>query len=188
MNRAALAGGLLIIAAAALVAYRRDVLPESVGDVLDTVGDSMTTIDGGNANLRAFLRMIRTAEGTAGPDGYRMLFGGRLFDSYADHPRQLVKLSGYTTTAAGAYQILAGTWDEYRAGLPDFGPDSQDECAARLIKRRGALGDVYAGRFDTAVRKCGKEWASLPGSPYGQPVKTMAQVQAAYASAGGAFA
>ena len=40
-----------------------------------------------NSNLQAFLAMIRQAEGTAGRDGYSMLFGGSLFDSFADHPR-----------------------------------------------------------------------------------------------------
>jgi len=37
---------------------------------------------------------------------------------------------------------------------------------------------VKAGRFDAAVAKCAKEWASLPGSPYGQPVKTLDQARA----------
>lgn len=183
--RTALVGGLMLIAVAGAVAYRRELLPTDVADAMDEVIDMPTTIDLTNRNLRAFLRAIRYAEGTAGANGYRMLFGGQLFSGYADHPRVTVRLSGYTTTAAGAYQILASTWDEYRAGLPDFSPASQDECAARLIRRRGALSDVYAGRFEDAVRKCAREWASLPGSPYGQPVRTMDQVRTAYANAGG---
>ena len=186
--KAALVGGLAIIAAAALVAYRRELLPDDAADVIDQAIDMTNSIDTQNANLRAFLWMIRTAEGTAGANGYRMHFGGGLFSSFADHPRLVVSRSGYSSTAAGAYQILARTWDDIRAGLPDFSPASQDEAAARLIRRRGALGDVYAGRFEDAVRKCAKEWASLPGSPYGQPVKTMAQVASAYTGAGGVFA
>ena len=43
-----------------------------------------------DANLRAFLQTIRQAEGTAGPDGYRTMFGGDLINSYADHPRRAV--------------------------------------------------------------------------------------------------
>lgn len=183
--RVALAGGVFVIAAAAAVAYRRDVLPESVADAIDGIVDMPTGIDLENRNLRAFLAAIRYAEGTAGERGYRMLFGGALFDSFADHPRRVVRLSGYVTTAAGAYQILESTWDDIRAGLPDFSPASQDEAAARLIRRRGALSDVYAGRFEAAIRKCAKEWASLPGSPYGQPVRTFDQVRAAYLGAGG---
>jgi muramidase (phage lysozyme) len=76
-----------------------------------------------------------------------------------------------TSTAAGAYQFLARTWDEVAAALelPDFSPQSQDVAALWLIRRRGALADLREGRFDDFVAKCAKEWASLPGSPYGQP-------------------
>lgn len=29
------------------------------------------------------------------------------------------------------------------------------------------------GDWKTALERCNREWASLPGSPYGQPTKTM---------------
>jgi muramidase (phage lysozyme) len=145
-------------------------------------------------NVAAFLSTIRHAEGTAGPTGYRMHFGGELFAHFADHPRRAVtrSLGGQplTSTAAGAYQFLARTWDDVQATLelPDFSPASQDVAAVFLIRRRGALADVRAGRFDDAIAKCAREWASLPGSPYGQPVKTLERVREVYAAAGGAFA
>lgn len=161
-----------------------------VTDALDTITEGYlmpVSLNLADANLQAFQRMIRYAEGTAGANGYRTMFGGRLFDSYADHPRKYWPYANTTTSAAGAYQILERTWDEVKAalGLPDFSPASQDAAAAYLIRRRGALGDVYAGRFAEAVRKCNKEWASLPGSPYGQPTKTLADVQRIYIAAGG---
>lgn len=146
-----------------------------------------------SANLRAFLYVIRWCEGTAGEDGYRMHFGGELFDSFADHPRRAItrKHAGkpITSTAAGAYQFLARTWDECQRALklPDFSPASQDNAAVFLIKRRGALGDVEAGRIEVAIRKCAREWASLPGSPYGQPTKPLAECLAVYHRAGGLF-
>lgn len=146
-----------------------------------------------NANLAAFLHMIRVGEGTADPDGYRRHFGGRLFDSFADHPRIAITAglgrNKYTSTAAGAYQFLSRTWDECAKALnlQDFSPESQDKAAEFLIKRRGALDDVIAGRFDVAVKKCAREWASLPGSPYGQPTKTLEEARAAYVAAGGKF-
>ncbi len=144
-----------------------------------------------NQNVKAFLATIRNGEGTSGPDGYRKLFGGKLFDGFVDHPRspQTYKLKGkpLTSTAAGAYQFLSRTWDglvkKYR--FPDFSPQSQDEGAIGLIIGRGALDDVVAGRFVSAVRKCNKEWASLPESPYGQPTVTMAVARAFYLAAGG---
>ncbi|HJV86916.1 MAG TPA: glycoside hydrolase family 104 protein [Noviherbaspirillum sp.] len=140
-----------------------------------------------NPNVQAILRVIRTGEGTTDDQGYRRIFGGQLFSSYADHPRVSVTKGGYTSTAAGAYQMLASTWDETRKmmGLTDFSPASQDAAAVGRIAARGALDDVLAGRFDTAIKKINREWASLPGSPYGQPVMTWDKARAVYASAGG---
>lgn len=129
--------------------------------------------------IKAFLYMIRYCEGTAGPDGYRTMFGGKLFDSFEDHPRQLVKfkLKGktYKSSAAGAYQFLQSTWDSLvrMYGYKDFSPESQDKAAIQLIKGRKAYDDILKGDIVTAIKKCNREWASLPGSPYGQPVKTL---------------
>ncbi|MDT4864541.1 hypothetical protein FQZ97_993050 [compost metagenome] len=142
-------------------------------------------------NRAAFLMMIRTAEGTAGGNGYRTLFGGGTFDSYADHPRQVItRMSNgkpISSSAAGAYQFLRKTWDTLveRLGLPDFSPASQDVAALELIREAGALGDVDAGRFALAVRKVRKIWASMPGAGYGQPEVALNRLQAAYQAAGG---
>lgn len=191
MRRALLLGGLA--AAGALWAVARsssatasaspvDALETVYGDVLDTLG-----ADGaGQANVAAFLAMISYSEGA----DYNTLYGGGTFASYADHPRVAVTAGGRTSTAAGRYQILARTWDDFVAsqGPHDFSPASQDACAVWLIRRRGALADVRAGRFAAAVAKCAEEWASLPGSPYGQPTHELAQVQAVYENAGGLVA
>lgn len=145
-------------------------------------------------NVQAFLRMLRHGEGTAGDDGYRVQFGGGLFNSFADHPRTPItrKLGGtpITSTAAGAYQFLARTWDGLvqQYGFVDFSPMNQDLGAVALILGRKALDDVIAGRFEDAVRKCNREWASLPGSPYGQPVVTMARARQEYEAHGGTYA
>lgn len=139
-------------------------------------------------NLAACLAVIRACEGTSGPNGYRTLFGGDLFDNgYVDHPRIVVVKSGYKSTAAGAYQALAGTWDDFikAEGPHDFSPSSQDLFARWCIQRRGALADVEAGRLRAAISKCNKEWASLPGSPYGQPVRTLAYCEQIFRTNGG---
>lgn len=140
-----------------------------------------------NGNVQAFLRVIRTGEGTADEAGYRRIFGGQLFASFADHPRIKVTKGAWTSTAAGAYQFLSKTWDETRRvmGLGDFSPANQDLAAVGRIAARGALNDVLAGRFAAAVRKCSWEWASLPGSPYGQPVISWERAGAVFASYGG---
>lgn len=158
------------------------------------------------ANLAAFLLMIRSAEGTAGPNGYRTLFGGRLFEGWDDHPRRAVQFTDKAgrklwTSAAGAYQFMAvspipggstkvNTWDRLaeRLGLPDFSPASQDAAAVELIREAGALGDVQAGRFEAAVGKVRRIWASMPGAGYAQPEKTLDRLAQTYAQAGGAFA
>jgi muramidase (phage lysozyme) len=136
-------------------------------------------------NVQAFLAMLGEFEG--GPEGYAALFGGGRFDSFADHPRTIVTAGGYSSSAAGKYQILARTWDDVRGAIeaPDFTPYWQDVAAVYLIRRRGALADVMAGNFDAAIAKLGKEWASLPGSPYGQPMRSLADARAVYADAGG---
>lgn len=136
----------------------------------------------GNQNVQAFLAVIRKGEGTSDANGYRRLFGGQLFASFADHPRITVRRGGISSTAAGAYQFLASTWDETRKiqGLADFTPANQDLAALGRIAARGALDDVMAGRFEMAVRKCAKEWASLPFSPYGQPVQTFEGAKTVY--------
>lgn len=140
-------------------------------------------------NLSAFLAVIRACEGTAGPNGYRTLFGGTLFNSYDEHPRIKVTASGYTSTAAGAYQILASSWDDYRAKTgagKSFTPEAQDAYAVWAIRdKRKALDDVEAGRLEEAIAKCAKEWASLPGSPYGQPTRTLDYCRRVYRDAGG---
>lgn len=140
-------------------------------------------------NVAAFLRVIRAGESGQDESAYRVMFGGSRFDSFADHPRITNTASGYTSTAAGAYQFLSKTWDECAKALslPDFSPESQDLAAVYLIKRRGALDDVIAGRLDDAIQKCAKEWASLPGSPYGQPTRTLDQARATYLEYGGSL-
>lgn len=157
-----------------------------------------------NTNVLAFARMVRWCEGTWGENGYRIMFGGGQFagldgepgtlDDFADHPRTRVtrtmKGKTYTSQAAGAYQYMPPTWDEVAGwyGLTDFSPKNQDIGFVGLLIKRRALEDVIAGRFDKAVEKCNREWASLPGSPYGQPIKTIEDCRAQYEKWGGQYA
>lgn len=128
-----------------------------------------------SANVKAFLALIKYTEGA----GYQTLFGGEKFISFDDHPRRSItkKLGGrpITSTAAGAYQFLSRTWDEcvVACSLDDFSPVSQDIAALYLIDRRRALDAVIEADWKTAIERCNREWASLPGSPYGQPTKTL---------------
>lgn len=128
-----------------------------------------------NPNVRNFLDMISAAEGTK-THGYNTLFGGGKMESLADHPRILFDFTETTgrpnkTTAAGRYQFLSNTWDEQakKLGLPDFGERSQDLAAVNLLQERGILPDVLQGNWESAVKKSGPIWASLPSANYPQP-------------------
>jgi muramidase (phage lysozyme) len=140
-----------------------------------------------DANVQAFLRVIRQGETGQGDEAYQMLYGGGTFDDLSHHPNRAIAAGKWTSTAAGAYQFLYKTWAEVARAvpLPDFSPRSQDIGAVFLIRRRQALEDVLAGRIEQAIRKCNREWASLPESPYGQPTRTMAQALATYKQWGG---
>ena len=142
-----------------------------------------------NPNVQAFLRVIRAGETSQDAIAYSTMFGGGTFQSFADHPRIKNSAAGLVSTAAGAYQFLERTWDglDAKYNFPDFSPATQDFAAVALILGRGALDDVLAGRLEQAIRKCAKEWASLPGSPYGQPTRSMEQARKTYETYGGKY-
>jgi muramidase (phage lysozyme) len=128
-----------------------------------------------SANMHAFLDTIAFAEGTG--DRYDYIYSFATFSSYTGHPRRII-CSGYCSDAAGRYQIKSDTWDDVRRmlGLADFSPESQDRAAVQLIKWRGGYDDVERidgpNTFSDALYSVRLEWASLPHSPYGQPLKS----------------
>lgn len=135
--------------------------------------------------IRAFLRCIREFECQAEKDDskrYQMLnapllSGDRRFSSYKTHPweGQGKPLKG--STAAGAYQILSGTWQEiFDKGLIEpkgdrFSPTVQDRIAVMKLEDRGVLHLIRTGRIKEALEFKGpngslslpSEWTSLPG-------------------------
>jgi lysozyme len=149
------------------------------------------------ANLSAFLFMIRSTEHVYPRDvlndaAYSIFYGGSKFSNFADHPvltgeKKGVPLPdhfckaaglkpGCVSTAAGAYQIIKGTWTRIKArlNLPDFSPLSQDQAAVALLDESGALDLIYAGDIEGAIKKASKIWASLPGSTAQQNPKALA--------------
>jgi lysozyme len=134
-----------------------------------------------DARVLAFLDMISAAEGA----DYNTQFGGSRIASLASHPNKVVTVGSLKSTAAGRYQFLIGTWREAANALqlPDFQSHSQDLAAVYLMNKRGALKALLQNDFAGAVAAAGKEWASLPGSPYGQRTRSLAFVTNAYNSA-----
>lgn len=135
-----------------------------------------------NPNVRKMLDVIANAEGVK--HGYNTIFGNERSDDLKTHPnikKEFTQTDGKknSTTAAGRYQFLKGTWDSVskKYGLTDFSPKNQDLAAVALILGRGALGDVIKGDLTKAVGKLGSEWASLPSSNYAQPKKSWKDIQ-----------
>lgn len=148
-------------------------------------------------NLAAFLDTLKVSEIgrrllAVSDDGYNVLVGGELFDSYRDHPRRRVwvEMIHDYSTAAGAYQFLAWVWDDLvtRFDLQDFSPASQDAAAVHLIRQCRALQLVHDGRIREALARCRTIWASLPGAGYGQPEHSADELLAVYRAAGGRIA
>lgn len=137
-------------------------------------------------SVRAFLDVIAYAEGTYGPDGYRMHFGGDLFDSFEDHPRVVIAAPSrgrqLCSSAAGRYHFLERTWDDLASSIDarDFSPKNQDRAALEVIRTKGALGDILNNKPERALIKLNRMWASFPGSPYGQPTKKIQDLTAFY--------
>lgn len=148
-------------------------------------------------NLQAFLWMIRFAEGTAHTNGYQAQWPSRTFDindpkkrsfQFKDHPREVRSANGIPSSAAGAYQFLAKTWDTCKKALnlPDFSPASQDKAGIYLLSLNNSIEDIKKGNFAQALYKNRKTWASLPGANYaGQGMRPYNQLAQVYRSAGG---
>ena len=100
----------------------------------------MARLTGIHPNVSAFLDMIAESEGThdLGDDGYNVLVGGKLFDSYSDHPRRVIVVNrrGLRSSAAGRYQILQRTFDglQRQLGTKGFRPEVQDENKIETLR------------------------------------------------------
>jgi muramidase (phage lysozyme) len=151
------------------------------------------------ARIRAFMRMLRVGEGTEGEKGYTTQYSGTQFSDMTKHPENVITAGDYSSSAAGAYQIMRYTWwwlkgekltsDNKKAGVyeeahdyikkysvPDFTAESQDKLCILILKhkRAGSLPLITKNQVKEALEQYGSyEWASLPPGRYGQPAQTM---------------
>jgi muramidase (phage lysozyme) len=118
-------------------------------------------------NVKAFLKLLRYCEfGRVSNRDYYGLYGGKeTFSDESKHPHKAVYAWGTTSTAAGAYQILADTWDEAKVKgiVTDFTPHSQDRVAIWLIQRKNATTHIMNGDLAKAISHLKGIWPSLPG-------------------------
>lgn len=152
-------------------------------------------------NESAFLDVISHAEGTdRAPDPYRVCFGFKhTIVDLSEHPAVTGEWKGESlaflgpgyansiSTAAGRYQINKPSWETGQAalGLTDFMPASQDAWALWKLDKLGATGLIEAGLIHEAIIVCSGTWASLPGSPAGQPQQRLADLIDLYTQHGG---
>jgi muramidase (phage lysozyme) len=134
--------------------------------------------------VRAFLDVIAYAEGTFfTKEGYRRIFGKQVFKNFRAHPRQVVCASSrgrpLCSSAAGRYQFSQKMWKRVASliGARDFSPANQDRAAVFLLHDARALEPLKRGKFDEALRRVRKIWASLPGAPYNQPMKKLYELR-----------
>ena len=119
------------------------------------------------------MNLLDSIAGSESPD-YNTINGGKKFTDMSDHPFAATNRDKGYGLAAGRYQFMPATWNEYKAklGLPDFSPQSQDIAAWQLAQDRYAantkgrnlqldLADPNnALRIGNALRGT---WTSLPG-------------------------
>lgn len=146
--------------------------PEDLGEVEMEPPPSPSAGGGGGgitsstipAEGKALLDAIAGAE--AG--GYNARYPSKTFNGYADHPRIRERTPwGTYSDAAGRYQFLSSTWDQYKPAKA-FTPENQDIAAWKLataVYGYGESGLVNALKRDpmTVARKLRGTWPSLPG-------------------------
>lgn len=147
-------------------------------DATDSASARNAQTSGGMPQHRRAL--LDTISGPESGGDYDIVYGGGRFDDFSDHPRRAVAITsgpnkGKTSSAAGKYQFLGSTWDQYRdkLGLPDFSPGSQDTAAWELASDTyrdatgGDLDEVLQSNDPQSIANVGKVlngvWTSLPG-------------------------
>lgn len=154
-----------------------------------------------NANVRAFLMVIRSKESRLDDAAFSLLYGGGMVQNLADHPRISWKIGvkplrrctaadnpRTCTSAAGAFQFQPVTWDgtAKELGLSGFFNVNQEMAAIGQIAFQGALRYVIDGKLKTAIQKCADVWTSLPGGS--EQLQTYAQARKVFTDYGGSLA
>ncbi len=134
--------------------------------------------------VRAYLDLVawkevnKSLNADGSPTGYRERNG--VEGSKGLMPESAIANNGTLPTDelrynVGRYQMKQVDVDDmrkrYDSKIDDFSPESQDRIAVAKLKYRGVMSELDEGDIRGAIKKGGQEWASLPGSPYGQVQK-----------------
>jgi peptidoglycan hydrolase-like protein with peptidoglycan-binding domain len=129
-------------------------------------------------DLVAWKEVSQSLNADGSPSGYRERNG--VPGSRGLMPESAIADNGKLPTDelrynVGRYQMKQVDVDDmrkrYDAKIDDFSPESQDRIAVAKMKYRGVMSELQEGDIRGAIKKGGQEWASLPGSPYGQVQK-----------------
>ena len=105
--------------------------------------------------------------------GYNRRYPSKTFSGYNDHPRIPERIlggpnKGRTSDAAGRYQFISSTWDQYKRPGAKFTPEEQDLAAYKLAiaaygyGEQGLLKALRENPLKVANKLSGT-WTSLPG-------------------------
>ena len=141
------------------------------GDGGDGAGGGMFT--GKAADIPPEGKALLDAIAGSESGGYNSRYPSKTFDNgWRDHPRISERIlsgpnKGLTSDAAGRYQFLSTTWDQYKPAK-EFTPENQDIAAYRLAiatygyGESGLVTDLKKDPLKVA-NKLSKTWTSLPG-------------------------
>lgn len=126
-----------------------------------------------NANIQAFLKVIRKGEGTLSSSGYSTTFGGGQLSTLSVIPTIdtfYTNSNGVRGSVVGAYQFGNSSSNPTLPNLVfkfqwnNFSPINQDIGAIELIKEKNAINNIVSGDITTAISKLNNPlWPSLPG-------------------------
>jgi lysozyme len=155
-NTVSTPGGVLSAGAAA-----RQLTPEQRVRNVAAARDAMS-----NPEVFALMQAISAGEGD-----YQTLNGGAQFNGW-QYPR-------CANRAAGAYQIVPGTYDQLseQLGLMDFSVDTQDIMAAHLIAQARAVEPLLRGDLPGAIARLRGTWPSLPGGSQQNAIPSVFQAR-----------
>jgi tape measure domain-containing protein len=137
--------------------------------------------------IKAMLATLRFSEGA----GYGTKVGGKqhdvtgLKDTSIVHVGRDKRGKELYSSADGGYQIINKTEKGLQRALGQlpFDEHGQDLRAVYLMIQRGAIEPLLRGDLLRAVQDLNKEWASLPGSPYGQGTRSFSSISRVYKNA-----